>query len=295
MTEEKRGIIFISCGQFTNEEKQLGTALVKLVDDLTAFEGYFAEDQSSLEGLSRNIFGALNRCCGFVGVMHHRGHVETPHGKHTRGSLWVEQEIAIAAFLQQAQNRDLAVAVYVQRPIKREGVREQLHLNPVDFDTNAEVVEDLKARIADGRFSPVRLSSPKEIEIRFDHQTITRTDGSRHQYRLQVFVKNTGHELLTDYWLELRFPKAALDMGKMHGALKQTETATHAFLRTTRELVGVDIYPDSEVPVLIVEYHVDRELYNDGSVLTEPVIGIVGSTGMLPKRIEQPFRELQEF
>jgi hypothetical protein len=52
--------------------------------------------------------------------------VQTLEGKHTRTSVWVEQEMAIAAFLQQAQARRLEVAVYIQKGVKREGVRDQL-------------------------------------------------------------------------------------------------------------------------------------------------------------------------
>jgi hypothetical protein len=63
MADEKQGLVFISCGQYHPEEKKLGQDLAAAVSELTPFEGYFAENQNSLEGLSRNIFGALNRCC----------------------------------------------------------------------------------------------------------------------------------------------------------------------------------------------------------------------------------------
>jgi hypothetical protein len=94
----KKGLVFISCGQYRNEEIALGQALAQVVNDTTAFEGYFAENQTSLDGLSQNIFGALYRCVGFVGVMHYRGTVKTLHGEIVRASVWVEQELAIAAF-----------------------------------------------------------------------------------------------------------------------------------------------------------------------------------------------------
>ena len=74
-----------------------------------------------MEGLSQNIFGALNRCSGFVAVMHNRGEVQTPNGKQVRASVWVEQEIAIAAFLRQAQDRKLEVVVYLQNDIGEKG------------------------------------------------------------------------------------------------------------------------------------------------------------------------------
>jgi hypothetical protein len=148
-------LVFISCGQYTQEEIALGEALARVVTErLAPFKGYFAQVQTSLDGLSRNIFGAINQCAGFVAVMHHRGTVSTLNGVHVRASPWIEQELAIAAFLTQAQQRSLAVVGYVQKGIKREGVREQLHLNPIEFSESAEVIDDFNARISDGRFKP---------------------------------------------------------------------------------------------------------------------------------------------
>ncbi len=48
----EKPIVFISCGQRTGPEIQLGTEIAQLIRDLTPFEPYFAEYQTSLEGLS---------------------------------------------------------------------------------------------------------------------------------------------------------------------------------------------------------------------------------------------------
>lgn len=146
-TDANEGLIFISCGQFTAEERSLGQTLADAVNELTPYEGYFAQNESSLEGLSRNIFGALNGCVGFVAVMHRRGSVQTPQGEWTRASVWIEQEIAIAAFLAQAQGRTLPVALYIQDGISLEGVRQQLILNPIPFSDNPEVLADFRDRV----------------------------------------------------------------------------------------------------------------------------------------------------
>jgi hypothetical protein len=52
-------LIFISCGQFTDQEKRLGKAVVAIVKGL-GFEPYFAETQSNLNGLHENILNKLN-------------------------------------------------------------------------------------------------------------------------------------------------------------------------------------------------------------------------------------------
>lgn len=293
---ERQGLVFISCGQFRPAEIELGKALAAAVEELTDFEGYFAQNESSLDGLSRNILGALNRCSGFVGVMHHRGEVQTLHGKHTRGSVWVEQEIAIAAFLRQAQSRDVQVAVYIQRGLKREGVRDQLHLNPVEFDTDEEVIADFRARLQDGRFKPGRLPPPKDVKLELGFTTVSRGNGDVHRYRLRLMVTNMGTERLTDYWVELQFPKAVLAGDPtVSGAIKFRDTPTHVYLRATRDVVGVDLYPDDPVDMMPVDYYMDYDLYFDGSILSQPVVATFGAPGMSARRIEKPFRDLQEF
>ena len=147
MADERQGLVFISCGQYSVNEIKLGQDLAAAFDDLTGFKGYFAQNHSNVDGLSRSIFGALNSCAAFVAVMHYRGDVESPHGKHTRGSVWVEQEIAIAAFLKQALERNLEVVVYIQRGIKREGVRDQLHLSATTGSTSILLVKIGRAHV----------------------------------------------------------------------------------------------------------------------------------------------------
>lgn len=74
-------IVFISCGQFTEEEKKLGAEICGLVEKLTPFKPYFAEYQTSLEGLTKNILGALNEAVGLVAVLHPRGTVTYTSGE----------------------------------------------------------------------------------------------------------------------------------------------------------------------------------------------------------------------
>src|SRR6266849_3328219 len=98
----EKPIIFVSCGQVTDQERELGRSVCKLVEELTSYSPYFAESQTSLEGLTKNILGALDRAAGLIAIMHPRGSVTFPGGHtQTRASVWIEQEIAIAAFMTQ--------------------------------------------------------------------------------------------------------------------------------------------------------------------------------------------------
>ena len=80
--------------------------------------------------------------------MHHRGTVTTPDGEIVRASVWIEQEIAIAAFIQQMLGRKIEVQLYIQEGIAREGMRDKLLLNAYTFKQNQEVLDHLKQRIA---------------------------------------------------------------------------------------------------------------------------------------------------
>ena len=77
----------------------------------------------TLEGLVTNILSALRQAEAFIGIMHHRGTIATPSGDTvTRGSVWVEQELAICTFAQHVLDRQLAVVLYLQRGISGEGI-----------------------------------------------------------------------------------------------------------------------------------------------------------------------------
>jgi hypothetical protein len=112
-----------------------------LIEENTGLEGYFAEYQNSLEGLTKNIFNALKESTGFIAILHKRD--EISKGVY-RGSVWIEQEIAIAAFMVQSLSVSLPAKAYVQKGIAREGVRGYIHLNPIEFEAEEEILEDLR-------------------------------------------------------------------------------------------------------------------------------------------------------
>jgi hypothetical protein len=142
--------IFVSCGQRTKEEKLLGEAICQTIRDHGVFDCFFAEAQHNLNGLHENILDALAKSDGFITAMHRRGNVNYGPDKHEpldRASVWIEQEIAIAAYIQRTTKNDLLTAAYIEKGIGREGLRELLHLNPFEFTSNEEVIADIKERL----------------------------------------------------------------------------------------------------------------------------------------------------
>jgi hypothetical protein len=148
----RRGLVFISCGQVTTQEKKLGQDSSELVARLTPHEPYFAQNQNSLDGFTRNILGALNRAVAMIGIMHPRGTVALLNGESkVRASVWVEQEIAVAAFIEQILGRPLKIALYIHDSICLEGMREQLLLNAVRFRDESEVLQHLSRILPEWR------------------------------------------------------------------------------------------------------------------------------------------------
>ena len=150
--------IFISCGQYLPQEKRLGLDIKRAIEDLTPFGGYFAEDQSSANGLVANILERLYNCAGFVVVMHPRGEVKNEQDSvHIRGSLWIEQEVAIVSLVQQFVRKDteIKIAAYIHQSIKREGIRDLIQLNAVLFDKDDTILPDLRSKLPKWRLSEV--------------------------------------------------------------------------------------------------------------------------------------------
>lgn len=159
-------LVFISCGQYTETEKSLGKEVKNLVERLTPYEVYFAETVTSLESLTNKIFGMLNQASGLITIMHHRGNVSTPDGTIIRGSLWIEQEIAIAAFLQQTEKKNIEAIAFIQEGVNLEGVRHYLHFNPRSFKEDKDILEELKLFLPEWKLDNFQtVDAEKQTEV----------------------------------------------------------------------------------------------------------------------------------
>src|SRR5258708_34734899 len=126
--------IFVSCGQFTTAEKALGKAIVKMVNDVTGLDAFIAEEAQDLNGLDSNILNALRECVAFITVLHPRGTIARPDKSvHIRASVWIEQEIAIATYIQRAEKRQLRVIAFIHESGGLDGSLSLLHLKPIPY------------------------------------------------------------------------------------------------------------------------------------------------------------------
>jgi hypothetical protein len=196
--------IFISCGQYTAAEKQLGMQISKMVRSLTDCVPFFAEEVQDLNGLDANILSALRDCVGFITVMHPRGEIKRPSGSVVRASVWIEQEIAVATYIQRVEKRTLPIIAFKHKSVCREGIRDLLHLNPFEFTDEMEILAELPKRL-----TAWRSLKPSGISLQMTSKTMGRQDG--HDIRkLEIALVNETNFLIEKYDIEVQIPSGLL-------------------------------------------------------------------------------------
>ena len=147
-------LIFISCGQQTDEEKKLGTSVKELVDSIPGYKAYFAEYVQNLDALAKNVFDGLRKCSGLISFLHERGLVITEDKKEWgyRSSAWVNQEIAILAYRKQFEGIDMPVLVFKDEKIRLEGAMTSLIVNPKPMGTEPDILETIKSWLESSEF-----------------------------------------------------------------------------------------------------------------------------------------------
>jgi hypothetical protein len=293
-TQSTGDLIFISCGQFTKAERALGREVSKLVDDLTPYDAYFADTQASLAALTENILSKLNQCAGLIAIMHPRGEVVFQDGsRHIRGSVWIEQEIGIAAFITQVLKKPMNVAAFIHQTIKREGMRDQLHLNPVFFEQDRDVLDSLRATLPTWS-SAVKERSPIKLDISHEKKRIT---GERHDYELKVTVVNTGPGRIEKWELDVTFPNVFLEQSRSYAVeVPEQRTDTHRFFRMTEEMKRQSLYPNSRLLGMTIPYFVDKEIYySESDYLALEVTATFYASDLEPVSARKKMSELQIF
>ncbi len=244
--------IFVSCGQFTDTEKALGKSIAKMIKNVTGVDAFFAEEVQDLNGLDSNILEALRNAVGFITVLHPRGTITRPDGsKHVRASVWIEQEIAIATYIQRTEKRTLPIIAFIHEAVGREGLRELLHLNPIRFSSEAEVLEELP-----GRLLSWTALKPSGVEVLLKSQAFQVQEGHRTRH-LRIELINETNERVDRYASRIQVPAAILKhwISSYVGEESSLDTQYRSF-RVSEEGRG-SIQPHSRGILWTVEYCID--------------------------------------
>jgi len=140
--------VFISCGQRKNSP-EAGIA-EKVRDKLRkmGYEPYLAIEEQSLKGLNENIFKNLSTADYFLFIDFKRE--QFANRSEYRGSLYCNQELAIAAYIELDN-----VIAFQQNGLKdRDGMIGAMQLNPIPFKNRGQIPE-MMCREVEKKWSPI--------------------------------------------------------------------------------------------------------------------------------------------
>jgi hypothetical protein len=146
-------LIFISCGQQTDDEKKLGTSVRRLIDSFPEYKPYFAEHVQNLDALAHNVFDGLRKCSGLISFLHERGRVIHDFKEWGyRSSVWINQEIAILAYRKQFEGVDIPILVFKDEKVRLEGAMTSLIVNPIPMTSEDDILGKIKSWITSTEF-----------------------------------------------------------------------------------------------------------------------------------------------
>lgn len=174
----RKAKVFISCGQSKPREKSIGNSVAKILNE-SGFEAYFAERVTSLTALTEHIFENLRSSEYFISIDFKRDLLEK-NGVF-RGSLFVNQEIAIAAFLK------IPGIGFYEKGVKCEGVVRYQIYNPKEFEDGTQIIGFLKDEIKEWD-----LNSLNELSLNLKQ--------SPNSKNVRVNDLQGNHIYSADYW-----------------------------------------------------------------------------------------------
>lgn len=170
----RKARIFISCGQRTEREKNIGLEVDRYFRE-REFLTYFAEKVHSPEALTDHIFTFLSQSEYFVFIDFKRENISA---EDFRGSLFVNQELGISTFLK------IPGVGFSEKGIKREGILEYQIYNAFPFEDGMEIIARLREETKS--WDP---NSINELYLTHDLQKVSRN-----------IITNNDPQLLTDWW-----------------------------------------------------------------------------------------------
>ncbi len=209
----RKARVFISCGQRSDREKSIGIAVEKYFRD-RGFDAYFAERVHSPEGLTEHIFRFLQSSEYFVFIDFKRDALDS---SSFRGSLFVNQEIAVATFLK------LQGLGFMERGLRREGVLDYQIWNPIEFEAQSDILFRLSRETS--AWDP---NSVNELFIDYDRSKVS----------WDVTISNNSSKPLSDWH---------------HLSVKNRSKIKHAFSCSGFLASILDLRSGASIPVPTVE------------------------------------------
>ena len=145
----------------------------------------------------------------------------------------------------------IEVALYQQEGIAREGIREQLILNPVIFGSHSEIIADLRSKIPKWKLVS---NASQSLAAEWKHKLLPGYTGKRHEYDLTVQVHNPGTKMVDTWRIEVKFPAQFIDGPQGPG--KPGQFIIYKMDDSTVPPVKKRLWPNSVLEVFKIRYFV---------------------------------------
>jgi hypothetical protein len=264
-------LVFVACGQSTEEEKALGVQVKDLLKRHN-IDSFLAETANDLESLNSHIFRNLSDCTGFIAILHKRdkGRYDT--------SVWINQEVGIAAYLR-STGREIPSFVLYEESAIIEGLIKYTIANPPTFKSDEEVLSKIEEWIKRQNFAYREKLPELDIILSEERRQFGSSSGSERKgyfeigYALSFRIRNKSN--VTICLEDVRAENVLLGMGKLDKTnLRLSKVPFNVESRRTEELhlfikfpneVDVDM-KDKEIKLKVEFEFADR-------VLTKELIG----------------------
>ena len=106
---------------------------------------------------------------------------------------------------------------------------------------------------------PRDIAPPVQLRLRYTRERI---EGDRHDYRLHVEVLNNGTTVLSDWALDLRFPRELLDPHKSYPIVQQPSSDRRVLIRRVQREHSGPIFPGQPFEIIGIDYIMTHALYD---------------------------------
>ena len=184
------GRVFISCGQATQAEQKVANDVSEWLRS-QGYDPYVAIETQSIQDVNSGIIGNLKSADYYIFIDFRREKICNFLRKEYRGSLFTNQELAIAYFL--GFDRTLFIQ---QSNIRLEGIARYILGNAKRFDDLDDVLKIVKQELGQRNWSPnySRHLVPNQVTILSNPLPYKDHTGPYNQYICHIEVENRRHD-----------------------------------------------------------------------------------------------------
>jgi hypothetical protein len=122
--------------------------------------------------------------------------------------------------------------------------------------------------------------------------------GERHEYILVVEIENVGSVTLTDFRLDILFPKVFMDIESYGFEVQKLETSTHKLIRRTAAHFpefSTGFYPGDKIVDKLIKYSISFQRWYQPEFTQSLVEVTLVANGMARQQAQNKMKELSNF